>query len=47
MSLISSPHFFKGTLTSLRQFLAIESPSKLMKKAFYFTLKNSFRSQDI
>ena len=47
MSLISSPHFFKGTLTGLRQFLAIESPSKLMEKAFYFTLKNSFRCQDI
>ena len=28
-------HYFKG----LRQFLAAESPKKMMKNAFYFTLK--------
>ena len=27
----------KGALSALRQFLAVESPLKLMKKAFYFT----------
>ena len=27
----------KGTLSGLRQFLAIESPLKVMKNAFYFT----------
>ena len=29
----------KAALSSLRQFLAIESPLKMMKNAFYFTLK--------
>ena len=29
----------KGALQGLRQFLAIESPLKMMKNAFYFTLK--------
>ena len=29
----------KGTILSLRQFLAAESPLKMMKNAFYFTLK--------
>ena len=33
---------FKGTLSGLRQFLAIESPLKMMKNAFYFTLKDLF-----
>ena len=28
----------KGTLSGLRQFLAAESPLKMMKNAFYFTL---------
>ena len=32
-------HQFKGTLSSLRQFLATESPLKLMKNVFNFTLK--------
>ena len=36
----------KDTLSSLKQFLATESPLKKMKNAFYLTLK-SFRSQDI
>ena len=30
---------FKGALSGLRQFLAAESPLKMMKNAFYFTLK--------
>ena len=38
---------FKGTVSVLRQFSATESPLKIMKSAFYLTLKSSFRSQDI
>ena len=30
---------FKGAFSGLRQFLEIESPLKMMKNAFYFTLK--------
>ena len=33
---------FKGTLSGLKQFLASESPLKVMKNAFYFTLKAPF-----
>ena len=33
----------KGTLSSLRQFLATESPLKMTKKPFYFTLKDLFK----
>ena len=33
---------FKGALSYLRQFLATESPLKMMKNAFYFTLKALF-----
>ena len=33
---------FKGALSNLRQFLANESPLKVMKNAFYFTLKGLF-----
>ena len=33
---------FKGALSDLRKFLAIESPLKMMKNAFYFTLKALF-----
>ena len=33
---------FKGTLSGLRQFMAIESPLKMMKNAFYFTSKSPF-----
>ena len=29
----------KGTLRGLRQFLATENPLRIMKNAFYFTLK--------
>ena len=32
----------KDALSSRRQFLATESPLKLMKKTFYFTLKTLF-----
>ena len=32
----------KGALLDLRQFLATESPLKMMKNAFYFTLKTRF-----
>ena len=32
----------KGDLSGLRQFLAIESPLKIMKNVFYFTLKALF-----
>ena len=32
----------KGTLLGLRQFLATESPLKMMKNAFYFTLRTRF-----
>ena len=32
-------HGIKGTLSSLRQFLETESPLKMMKNVFYFTLK--------
>ena len=33
---------FKGAVLGLRQFLATESPLKMMKGAFYFTLKALF-----
>ena len=33
---------FKGVLPGLRQFLATESPLKMMKNPFYFTLKTLF-----
>ena len=32
----------KGTLSGLTQFLAAESPLKMMKKGFYFTLISLF-----
>ena len=32
----------KGSLSGLRQFLPTESPLKIMKNAFYFTLKALF-----
>ena len=37
----------KGALSVLRQFLATESPLKMMKNDFFFHLKSFFRSQDI
>ena len=33
---------FKGAFSDLRQFLAIKSPLKMMKNAFYLTLKALF-----
>ena len=38
---------FKGALSHLGQFLATESPLKMMKNAFLFHLKSSARSQGI
>ena len=37
----------KGALSGLRQILATENTLKMMKNAFLFHLKSSFRSQDI
>ena len=34
--------YFKGALSGLRQFLATESPLKLMKNTFYFISKDLF-----
>ena len=36
----------KGSLSGLRQFVAIEMPLKVMTNAFYFSIK-FFPSQDI
>ena len=33
---------FKGALSGLRQFFATESPLKMIKSSFYFTLKALF-----
>ena len=33
---------FTGALSVMTQFLTTENPSKVMKKAFYFTLKALF-----
>ena len=35
-------NYFKGALSGLRQYLATESSSKIMKNAFYFTSKALF-----
>ena len=35
-------YYLKSTLSGLRKFLAIESPLKMMKNAFYFTSKAVF-----
>ena len=42
ISEIRCQYDIKGELSRLRQFLAAESPSKMMKNAFYFTLKAFF-----
>ena len=34
--------YFKDALSDPRQFMATESPLKVMKNAFYFTLKALF-----
>ena len=41
-SVYSNTYVLKGALLSLRQFLATESPLKMMKNTFYFTLKALF-----
>ena len=38
---------FKGRLSGLRQFLAIEIPLKNYDKRSFFPVKNYFRSEDI
>ena len=40
-------NFLRAHSEGLRQSLTTESPLKMMKNAFYFTLKAPFRSQDI
>ena len=40
--LVSEHLWFKSPLLGLRQFLATECPLKMMKNAFYFTLKAFF-----
>ena len=40
--MLISIKYLKGALSSLRQFLATESSSKMMANAFYFTLKVLF-----
>ena len=37
-----NPRNIKGALSALRQFLATERPLKMMKNAFYVTLKALF-----
>ena len=37
----------KGVTSGLRQFLATESPLKMIENGFSFHFKSSFRSQDI
>ena len=44
---ISKLKCLKSALSDLRQFLETESPLKMMKNTFYFTLFRSFCSQDI
>ena len=39
---MSNLFLIKGTLSGLRQFLATESPLKMIKNAFNFTLKTLF-----
>ena len=38
--------FFKGSLSGLRQFLATESPLKMVKNGSYFTLKVHSKAWD-
>ena len=43
--MLKNPFFLrrvKGALSGLRQFLVTESPLKIMKNAFHFTLKALF-----
>ena len=39
---IKRSYILKGALSSLKQYLAIESPLKMMKNAFHFTSKAFF-----
>ena len=39
---ISEQYGFRAALSDLRQFLAIETPLRMMNTAFYFTLKSLF-----
>ena len=39
---VQKAKLFKGAISGLRQFLATERPLKMMKNAFYFTLKALF-----
>ena len=39
---VSKSRSFKGPLSDLRQFMAIESPLQMMKNAFYFMLNALF-----
>ena len=39
LALATQSHSFKGALSGLGQFLATESPLKMMKNGFYFTSK--------
>ena len=39
---IGLKNFFEGPLLGLRQFLEIESPLKIIEKAFFFTIKALF-----
>ena len=42
MKLSVKRFFTKGPIIGLSRFLAIENPLKIMKNAFYFTLKAHF-----
>ena len=42
----STQSLIKGALSGLKQFLAAESPLKMIKNVFLFHVKISFRSQD-
>ena len=40
--MLSHQQLFKGALLGLRQFVAVQSPLKMMKNDFYFTSKALF-----
>ena len=42
LTIYFTPKLLKGTLSGLRQFLAIESPLQMTKNDFYFTSKALF-----
>ena len=45
LKVLNSKSVLKGALSGLRQFLATESPLKIMKNTFYFTLKVGFHCE--